>query len=90
MTSQNRPGVVLYVDADTGDISHERPPDFKEAKPVWEKVESKMAKGVYYYHNHDSGLPVLVMGMNVVMKTQSKMKRHTILSSYIYILCVNV
>lgn len=48
-------GKVFYVDPDTGDISHERLADFQETKPVWEMVESKTAKGVYYYHNHDSG-----------------------------------
>ena len=49
-------GKVFYVDPDTGDISHERPADFQETKPVSEMVESKTAKGVYYYHNHDSGV----------------------------------
>lgn len=56
MASANRPGVVYYVDSDSGEVRNERPPDFKdEVTAVWEKMESKTAKGVYYYHNHDSG-----------------------------------
>lgn len=56
VASANRPGVVYYVDSDSGEVRNERPPDFKdEVTAVWEKMESKTAKGVYYYHNHDSG-----------------------------------